>query len=145
MISFACLSVRLFLCGFSLEDRHLHPIWGFYSRIAIAPGHLFRVREYLRACLLQFSGSCFNILNLKGQTNWATHAPTYFHLVNEGRLRSIKEFEGGVRPKSQNHAAARSTLPLLDNSQSQAITVELDRLVKPLNRQDNTHFTDRIA
>lgn len=44
--------VVLRACG--LVDGDLHPIGRFHPRIAISPGHLFRVREELRACLLKY-------------------------------------------------------------------------------------------
>jgi hypothetical protein len=102
------------------------------------------VREELRASLLKYPGGDFSIGNRKRQAHRATHAPAHFHLVNIGRLRGIKEFECGVRQERQDHAAALRTLPLFDHSEAKAIAVELNGLVKVLNRQDNTYFTDRI-
>ena len=85
-------------CG--LVDVDLHPIGCFDPRIAISPGHLFRVREELCACLLKYPGNDSSIGNRK----------------------------------RQDHAAALRTLLLFDHSKSKTITVELNNLVKVLNR-----------
>jgi len=83
-------------------------------------------------------------LTRKRQTNRAAHTPAHFQLVNKVGLRGIEGFERGVRPQCQDYAAALRTLPLFDYREPQATSVELDGLVKPLNRQDETHFVNCI-